>query len=67
LNLTAPAAYSVTAAANGYFSVLDSLNAWVGYPALVKYYLVNSTTRIDFRYCLQNTSGCGHLQRNRLV
>jgi uncharacterized membrane protein len=58
LNLTAPAAYSVTAAANGYFSVLDSLNVWVGYPALVKYYLSTQQPG-SISGTVTNTSGAG--------
>ncbi len=58
LNLTAPATYSVTAAANGYFSVLDSLNVWVGYPALVKYYLSTQQPG-SISGTVTNTSGAG--------
>ena len=39
LNVTAPAAYTVTTQANGYSLATDFLNAWVGYPAQVKYFL----------------------------
>jgi hypothetical protein len=58
LNLTAPAAYNVTAAANGYFSVLDSLNVWVGYPLLVKYYLSTQPPG-SISGTVTNTSGAG--------
>ena len=48
----------MTVAANGYFSVPDSLNVWVDYPALVKYYL--STQRPgSLSGTVTNTSGAG--------
>ena len=39
LTLAAPAAYTVTAQANGYAPVSQSVNAWTGYPDFLKYSL----------------------------